>query len=161
MAFMYARPHLIWVVGSVFQFGPALAILVPGLAWGIPYAWLYGSALLFAAVADQPDSSCQPVSRYAQSALPGPHPYAAASSFPVFTFDVLLEVVPPATAWPRALGLACPVPGVTPWLFTSCALAALSTACSSAVGVLVAAGRPLPCKIALMGSVGYLVSERQ
>src|SRR5580704_9920851 len=35
---MYSRPHLICVAASVCQSGPALAILEPGRACGMPYA---------------------------------------------------------------------------------------------------------------------------
>src|SRR5271165_4878911 len=35
---MYSRPHLICVAASVCQSGPALAILEPGSACGMPYA---------------------------------------------------------------------------------------------------------------------------
>jgi len=39
---MYRRPHLIWVLALFRQFGPAEAILLPGTAWGMPYAPEYG-----------------------------------------------------------------------------------------------------------------------
>src|SRR5450755_1243184 len=39
---MYRRPHRIWVRALFRQSGPALAILDPGTAWGMPSAPEYG-----------------------------------------------------------------------------------------------------------------------
>ena len=39
---MYRNPHLIWVRALVRQWLPADAILLPGTAWGMPYAPEYG-----------------------------------------------------------------------------------------------------------------------
>src|SRR5215469_13112585 len=48
MARMYRRPQRIWVLALLRQFGPAVAILEPGRACGMPYAPEYGfSAYLF------------------------------------------------------------------------------------------------------------------
>src|SRR5580693_5207053 len=55
---MYSRPHLICVAASVCQSGPALAILEPGRACGMPYA-----PSGFAAVTLQPLSCAHSGSR--------------------------------------------------------------------------------------------------
>src|SRR6516165_4028036 len=39
---MYRRPQRIWVLALLRQFGPAVAILAPGRACGMPYAPEYG-----------------------------------------------------------------------------------------------------------------------
>src|SRR4051812_22656454 len=56
---MYPRPQRIWVRALVRQFGPALDILLPGSACGMPYALDDG----FAAVTLQPLSLFHSCSR--------------------------------------------------------------------------------------------------
>src|SRR6059058_981178 len=64
---MYSRPHLIWVAGLVRQSPPALAILEPGNACGMPYA-----PLGFAALTRQPLSWFHIVTRQLNWSSPQP-----------------------------------------------------------------------------------------
>ncbi|MNW63938.1 hypothetical protein D3C74_421760 [compost metagenome] len=65
---MYPSPQVIWVAGLVRQSAPALAILEPGRACGIPYAPLD----LFSAVAFHLLSFIQSRSRHANWSSPQP-----------------------------------------------------------------------------------------
>ena len=62
---------MIWVAGLVSQSAPALAILLPGSACGIPYAPLPR----LCALTRQPDSRCHSEER--QANWSSPHPRAS------------------------------------------------------------------------------------
>src|SRR4051812_1730764 len=92
---MYDRPHLIWVVGFVFQSAPADAIFDPGSDCGMPVA--PDDALY--AFSFQPLS---PFHRFFKAAHCGPdQPRAAARASPIFWFADEPPPPPPSPSRPR------------------------------------------------------------
>jgi hypothetical protein len=88
---MYPIPHLICVAGFVRQSLPALRILLPGKAWGIPQA--VPELLLLLVL--QPDSLVHRL--FKQSHCWPVHPCSAAKALPILRFPPLVGAVNPRT----------------------------------------------------------------